>query len=181
MYFVCMECVCVRLLDSLGLFLPIPGIASHTRRARVSVNASCVVSDRRARVPRETVTSTSTRVGERGERRGVNATARVRARATVAQSMDRSTATTGMTTMMRRLSRDDDRARWDARCVRSRCVRTVDDDDAGVVGGGVERVERRGRGAIRRGGISRGWTGVQGGAGKGSSRGVCRRRRWRWR
>ena len=42
------------------------------------------------------------------------------------------------------IARDDDRARWDARCVRSRCVRTVDDD---VTRASSEAVSNESRGA----------------------------------
>ena len=72
-------------------------------------------------------------------------------------------------------------ARGGTRCVRSRCVRTVDDEDAGVVGGGVE--QSRGADAVRYddGDILARLDGRQGGAGKVAGRGVCRRRRWRWR
>ena len=155
--------------------------ASRPRRARASLSIDSFIRahsraprvNRRARVTRETVTSTSTRVGERGEaprrevtRRRVRARARDVRRGRIDGSIhgddedDDDDAEDP-------IARDDDRARWDARCVRSRCVRTVDDEDAGVVGGGVERIERRGRGVIRRRGhSSRGWTGVEGGAGK---------------
>ena len=41
MYFVCMECVCVRLPRFVGtIFADTMGIASHTRRARASLSIS---------------------------------------------------------------------------------------------------------------------------------------------
>ena len=64
-FFVCMECVCRRLPRFVGVLLPILcGHRVHAARARLYplIHSFGLI---RARVTRETVTSTSTRVGER--------------------------------------------------------------------------------------------------------------------